>query len=134
MPVFFMWLANLIGGPIVSGLIKAYSAKLQAENTSEKTAADLAARELDVQKREAELRTQTRIAMIGHPLEPEMLLGYIMVLYFGKVVIWDKVLGDLTHGRTDPLTGDIAVWAGMVMAAYIGKRGIENVTRIYKGR
>jgi hypothetical protein len=41
-----MWelLANLIGGPIVTGLIKAYQAKLAAGNTSERIAADLAAR------------------------------------------------------------------------------------------
>jgi hypothetical protein len=39
---------SLLGGPIVSAAIKAYQAKLAAGNTSEKIAAELAARELDV--------------------------------------------------------------------------------------
>ena len=41
-----MWgfIANLIGGPLVNGLIDGYKAKLAAGNTSEKIAADLAAR------------------------------------------------------------------------------------------
>ena len=49
-----MWMTILsfIGGPVVSGLIKAYQAKLTAQNTSETTAADLAAAEsaLDLER------------------------------------------------------------------------------------
>lgn len=55
-----------------------------------------------------------------------------MVIYFGKVVLWDKVLGPLTGGSTDALTGEAATWAGMIMLFYFGKRGIENVARILK--
>ena len=59
-----MWgfIANLIGGPLVNGLIDGYKAKLAAGNTSEKIAADLAARELSVEQRERELATQVVIA------------------------------------------------------------------------
>src|SRR5262245_6929214 len=107
-----MWqiIANLIGGPLVTGLINAYKAKLEAGNTSERIAADLAARELAVQQREVEVQSQLRIAEIGKWTEPDHLFGYIMVLYFAKVVIWDKMLG---LGTTDPLTGEIANWAGL---------------------
>ena len=40
-------LANLIGGPIVSGLLKGYRAKLEAANASERIAADLAIKDIE---------------------------------------------------------------------------------------
>ncbi len=40
------WLASLIGGPVISGLINAYKAKLDAANTQDHIAADLAAKEI----------------------------------------------------------------------------------------
>ena len=56
-------LANLIGGPIVSALLKSYRAKLDAANTSDRIAADLAIRELEAgieaRKRAHELRLAT---------------------------------------------------------------------------
>lgn len=129
-----MWgmLARFIGGPIINGFINAYKAKLEAGNTSDRIAADLAGRELLVQQAELQAQAQLRIAQVGHWSEPEHLFGYIMVIYFGKVVLWDKVLGALTHSTTDAITGDVGTWAGWIMLAYFGKRGIENVTRIIK--
>jgi hypothetical protein len=59
------WLGNLIGGPFAKAAVDAYRAKLSAENTSEKVAADLAARELSVEQREAELANQAVIAEQG---------------------------------------------------------------------
>ena len=43
-----MWgfLLNLIGGPIVTGIISAYKAKLAAQNTQDAQAADLAKAEI----------------------------------------------------------------------------------------
>ncbi len=129
-----MWqiIANLIGGPLVSGLIKAYQAKLTSDNAAEKIAADLAVRELAVQDTEVKAQAQLKIAEIGHWYEPEKLFAYIMVIYFGKIVLWDKVFGHITGGSTDAITGDGATWAGMVFTFYLGKRGIENVARIIK--
>lgn len=134
-----MWtiIANLIGGPIVNGLINGYKAKLEAGNTSERIAADLAQRELAVQQAEDQVRAQLKIAEIGHPWEPEKLFAYVIVIYFTKLVIWDKVIGSFAGYtdnifRTDPLTGEAVGWAAMVMAFYFGKRGIENVVRILK--
>ena len=59
------WLGNLIGGPFAKAAVDAYRAKLTAENTSEKIAADLAGRELGVEQRERELATQVVIAEQG---------------------------------------------------------------------
>ena len=121
-----------LGDSAIGGAVDAYKAKLAAGNDKEKIAADLAGRELAVQQREIEVQAQMKTAMQGRWYEPEKMFAYIMVIYFGKVIIWDKVLGSLTNGRTDPLTGDIAVWAGMIFTFWLGKRGFENVASILK--
>lgn len=126
-----MWSAILsfLGGPVVNAAIKAYSAKLAAGNTSEKIAVELAARELAVQQREAEVASDYKRALIGRWYEPTNLFGYVMVIYFGKIIVWDKVLA---LGVTDPITGQGAEWAGWIMMFYVGKRGFENVARIIR--
>ena len=60
------WLGNLLGGPFAKAAVAAYRAKLSAENTSEKVAADLAARELAVEQREREVSAQIVVAEQGH--------------------------------------------------------------------
>jgi hypothetical protein len=126
-----MWTAILsfLGGPVIKGLIDGYKAKLEAGNTSERIAADLAQRELEVQRREAEVQSEYKRALIGHWYEPTNLFGYIMVIYFGKIIVWDKVF---SLGVTDGITGQGAEWAGWIMMFYVGKRGFENVARIVR--
>lgn len=126
-----MWsiLANLIGGPIVTGLIEAYKQKLAAGNTSERIAADLAARELAVQQREIEVQSQLRIAEIGKWYEPDHLAAYVFVAYLAKVVVWDTMLG---LGTTSPILGNVGEWLGWIAAFLFGKRGFENIARIIK--
>ena len=126
-----MWsaLLSFLGGPIVSAAIKAYQAKLEAGNTSERIASELAARELSLQQREAELMGDYKRALLGRWYEPTNLFGYIMVIYFGKIIVWDKVL---KLGTTDSITGQGAEWAGWIMMFYVGKRAFENVARIIR--
>jgi hypothetical protein len=123
------WLGNLIGGPFARAALDAYRAKLTADNASEKIAADLAARELDVETRERELATQLSIAEQGrwYTALPRPLFAAAFIIYTWKVVVWDKVLG---LGVTDPLGGDVAQWAMIVLTAYFGGRSLEKVARI----
>jgi hypothetical protein len=131
-----MWMTiiSFLGGPVIKGLIDAYQAKLAAGNTSEKIASDLASSEIAAQTAETQAITQYRIAEIGHPWEPDKLMGYCVVAYLAKLLVWDKVLG---LGTTDGLcrVGDNC-WAGWVantiVTAYFVKRGFENVARIIK--
>jgi hypothetical protein len=125
------WLASLIGGPVVNGLINAYKAKLEAANTEGRIAADLAGREIEG---EIEARKQASAIIIAEQgrwytamIRP--LLALPIVIYFWKVIVWDKVLG---WGVTDPITGMIADWAGVIITAYVGGRSIEKVARIFK--
>lgn len=137
------WLASFISGPLLGKAVDAYKAKLEAGNDRERMATDLAARELQVQQVEIQAQAALKTAQIGHPWEPEKLFAYIIVIYFAKIVVWDKVLGSFlgyacnkanvcSSFVTDPLTGEAVGWAAMVMAFYFGKRGAENIARILK--
>ncbi len=123
------WLGNLLGGPFAKAAVDAYRAKLSAENTSEKIAADLAGRELAVEQREAEVATQVVIAEQGrwYTALPRPLFAFAFVIYVWKVVVWDKVLG---WGSTDALSGELSQWALIVLTAYFGGRSLEKVARI----
>ena len=125
-------IAQWLAGKGFATIIEGYKAKLASGDTRDQHATELAARELAVQQTEIEAQAQLRIAEIGHWYEPTHLFGYIMVIYFGKIIVWDKVLASWTNGNTDPITGDAGQWAAWIMLFYVGKRGIENVARILK--
>ena len=67
--------------------------------------------------------------MIGRCYEPTNLFGYIMAIYFGKIIVWDNVL---RFGGTDSIAGQGPEWAKWIMMFYVGKRGFENVARIIR--
>lgn len=116
-----MWLAILkfLGGPIVSGLISAYQAKLAAGNADTKVAADLAATEV------AEA-TKLKIAQIGHPFEPEKLAMAIVLIYMAKVMLWDAAF----HlGTSDAVTGAVGTWAALVVSFYFGSATIRKILK-----
>lgn len=129
MTAILSWLASFLSGPIVNGVIDGYKAKLAAGNNQDRIAADLAARELDVQRAEIEAQNAYRIATVGKWWEPERLMGYAVAIYIAKLLVWDKVLG---LGSTDPLGGWIEATANLIVAFYFGKRTFENVARIIK--
>jgi hypothetical protein len=120
---------QFLGGPVAKALIEAYHAKLENETKDNKIAADLAGAEIAAQVSETQAITQYRIAELGHWSEPDKLMGYFVAAYFGKLLIWDKVLG---LGTTEPLAGFAAVTANLVVSFYFAKRGFENVARIIK--
>jgi hypothetical protein len=126
-----MWLAiiSFLGGPVIKALIDAYKAKLKAGNVDNKIAADLAADEIAAQVSETSAIFQYRVAELGRWYEPDKLMGYSVAIYFGKLLVWDKVLG---LGTTDPLAGFASVTSNLVVSFYFAKRGFENVARIIK--
>ena len=128
-----MWTAILsfLGGPAINGLIGAYKAKLEAGNTEARIAADLAAKELALETRERELAVAQNIADEGRwwTAAPRAIACWAFAIFIVKCVVWDKVLG---LGSTDPLTGDLQVWAGWLMALWFGGRSIEKVARILR--
>jgi hypothetical protein len=59
------------------------------------------------------------------------LLAAPVIIYLWKLLVVDKVLG---LGSTDPITGMVADWAGMIITAYVGGRSIEKAVRIFARR
>src|SRR3954462_1538309 len=113
------WLASLIGGPVITGLINAYKAKLDAANTQNRIAADLAAKQIEA---EIEARKEASAIIVAEQgrwytaiIRP--LLAFPIIIYLWKVIVWDKVLG---FGTTDPITGMVADWIGTIITAYVG--------------
>lgn len=128
-----MWMAILsfLGGPVIKGLIQAYQAKLAAGTNDKKIASDLAATEIAAQTAETQSITQYRIAELGHPFEPDKIMGYCVAIYLGKLLVWDKVLG---FGSTDPLGGWVETTSNLIVSYYFAKRTFENVARIWTNR
>lgn len=126
-----MWMTiiGFLGGPVIKGLIDAYRAKLAAGNTSETIAKDAAAQEQATQQVEIQAQTQYRIAELGRWYEPDKIMGYCVAIYFGKLLVIDKVL---QLGVTDPLAGFAETTANLIVAFYFAKRGFENIATILK--
>ena len=129
--MIWTWLGNLIAGPVLGKAVEAYKANLESGNTSDRIAADLAARELTVEQRERELAVQQNIADEGRwwTAAPRAIACWSFAIFIVKCVVWDKVLG---LGSTDPLQGDLQVWAGWLMALWFGGRSLEKIARIIK--
>lgn len=130
-----MWavLAKLLTGPIISGAIEAYKAKLAAGSNQDTLAADLAGKDLELQAKERELNVQQNISDEGRwwTSAPRALVCWAFAIFVVKAVVWDKVLG---LGTTDPLKGMIADWGGSVMVMWFGGRTLEKVARIWRSR
>lgn len=62
------WLGSLIGGPIVKGLIDGYKAKLEAQNDSDRIAADLAGKAIEAEIARRNAQRDLGIASMSHPV------------------------------------------------------------------
>jgi hypothetical protein len=127
------WLASFLTAPIINGFIDAYKARLAAENSQDRTAADLAAKAIEA---EIEVRKSADALIIAEQgrwytaiIRP--LLALPVVIFMWKVIVWDKVLG---LGSTDALTGDVATWSGAIVTTYVGGRSLEKIAKTIWGR
>jgi hypothetical protein len=125
------WILSALSAPIFSSIVDAYKAKLAAANTQDKLAVDLAVKEIEA---EIAARAQASAIILAEQgrwwtsmIRP--LAALPVVIYIWKVVVYDKVLA---LGTTDPITGDVGTWAGVIITTYFGGRTIEKVARIFK--
>jgi hypothetical protein len=122
-------LAKLIGGPFVQGAVDAYKAKLAAGQASDVLAADLATKEIALNQRESELRTQVNLSdgnrWFTAAIRPLFALPFIIYLF--KVIVWDKVFG---WGVTDPLSKELLDVFKTVLSFYFVGRSVEKVAQI----
>lgn len=130
------WLGSFLSGPLLKGALDAYRAKLSNDNDSDKRTADLLARELAVEQREAEVNGQIVVAEQGrwYTAIVRPLFAAPFVIFLWKVIVWDKVLGKMTQGSTDNLSPDLWQWGGIVLTAYFAGRSLEKAAAILKSR
>jgi len=127
------WLASFLSGPLLSKLVDAYKAKLDADNASDKVAADLAAKDLELQAKEREINAKQTQAEEGRwwTAAPRAIVCWAMAIYVGKVVVWDTVL----HlGVTYPLKGVMSDAFSTILCFWFGSRSLEKIARIWRSR
>lgn len=105
------WLLSFLSGPLLTGLLNAYKAKLAAANTTDKLSVDLAVADLQAQ---IEAR-KASVALATNPLMAVLMffMAFPVAVYINKIILWDKILA---LGTTDPLTG----WIGVVSTTIVG--------------
>lgn len=123
------FVSKVLVSPLLGSVVDGYKAKLAAGTSHDTLAADLAGRELAVQQLEIQAQAQMRVAEIGHWSEPDKIMGYTAAFLYGKIVVWDICLG---WGSTDLHQGFVTITTGLIVSFYFGKRGIENVAKIWK--
>jgi hypothetical protein len=124
-----MWatILSIVSTPFFNTVLNAYQARLKAGTALQVLAQKLAVQELQVQQTEAQARYQLRTAEVGKFWEPEKLAMYIVLLYVGKVVVWDTMF---SMGSTGPIKGEVAIWMNLVVSYYFGQRTFQNVASI----
>lgn len=130
------WLGSLLGGPFAKAAVDAYKAKLAASNSADQHSADLLAREMAVEQREAEVNADIVKAEQGrwYTAIVRPLFAAPFIVFLWKVIVWDKVLGAWTMGTTPNLSPDLWQWGGVVLTAYFAGRSLEKAAAIIKGR
>jgi hypothetical protein len=88
------WLASLLSGLLVNGVIAAYKARLDAENSQDAKAADLAAQAIAAEIEAREAADAVILAEQGRWYTAFIcpLLALPVIIYLWKVIVWDKVL------------------------------------------
>jgi hypothetical protein len=128
-----MWTAILgfLGGPVISGLIGAYKARLASINTQDQIALDLLQKEIEADIAARAEATKLLIAEQGHwytaIIRPLFALPFVIFAF--KVVVWDKVFG---WGVTDRLDPNMWSVFQTIVVSYFGASAVERVSRIFK--
>ncbi len=116
------FILSFISAPLLNSVVDAYKAKLASVNSTDAHAIDLAKADLLAQ---IEARKQA-VALGGNRLAAliQDTLGLILVLYVGKVVVWDTMLG---LGSTPAIHGDVGAWLGLIISFFMGGQIVSNV-------
>ena len=125
------WLLSFISGPIIRGLLSAYKAKLDAANSQDAKAVELAVAEINA---EIAARAAAKEIIISEQgrwytaiIRPLFALPF--VIFAWKVVVHDKVLG---LGVTDPIDPNMWNVFLAVIASYFGLSAIDRIAKVFR--
>lgn len=124
---------SFLGGPLINGLLGAYQKKLDAAGSRDGKAVELAKAEI-----EAEIATRKQVAEIRRAegaWGPTGLImfgfGAVTLAYYGKVVVWDVMLG---LGTTDAIRGAVAEWMQTIIVSLFGSGTALGIARMAAAR
>jgi hypothetical protein len=127
------WLLSFLSGGTVGRILDTLDRRADAQTEREKVR-----KEVTIEAIRAEVAAQQSgrdilIAEQGrwYTAAIRPLLALPVIIFFWKVIVWDKVLG---WGSTDPLTGAAAEWAGAIVTTYVGGRTVEKVASTISAR
>lgn len=129
-----MWsiILSFLGGPVISGILAAYKARLESTNAQDLAAVDLLKAEITAEVAARHEATNLLIAEQGswmtRCIRPLFALPFI--IYSFKIVVWDKVLGlGITeHGIDAQFWGVFQT----IIISYFGATAIERVSKVFK--
>jgi hypothetical protein len=128
-----MWtlILNFLGGPIISGLLSAYKARLASINSDDQRALELLEAEVAADTAARAEATKLLIAEQGrwYTAMIRPLFAAPFIVFGFKVVVWDKVLG---WGVTDRLDPNMWGVFQTVIVSYFGASAVERVARIFR--
>ncbi|MBR1219449.1 hypothetical protein JQ557_15705 [Bradyrhizobium sp. U87765 SZCCT0131] len=128
-----MWGAifSFLGGPVMSGIVSAYKARLQSLDSRDQKALELAEAEIRSEIAARAEATKLLIAEQGrwYTAMIRPLFAAPFIIFAFKVVVWDKVLGLGVTDRLDP-----NFWAVFqtIVVSYFGATAIERVSKIFR--
>ena len=115
---------NFLGGGVVQSLADAFKAKETAKTDREKIAAE---------ERISKLQNirDVQVAEAGSRINAFIRAGFAVpvVLYLGKLILWDKILG---WGATDDLSSNLWTYVNVVVGFYFISDASVRVAQIVK--
>ena len=104
---------------LVNGVVTAYNKSKDVSITAIQSSVGL-----------AQAAVQGMSLWIGHPLSPPSIMAYGVAIWFFKATACDKVIGPALgyNWTTDPISGETAVIAGLVVAGMFTS-GIANIIK-----
>lgn len=125
------WILSFLSGPLLGKLVDAYKLKLDAANTKDAKAVELAQSEILAEIASRQAAKEIIIAEQGrwYTAIVRPLFALPFIIYIWKLVVWDKVL---SLGATDALGDNLTSVMMTIIACYFGGRTIEKVAQIFK--
>lgn len=126
------FLASLGIGTIVRQLAAAYEAKQKAVTDVERIAADERIKTLEakLEAKRAVLVAEGGLTRVNAYVRA--VIGIEVAFLLGKILIWDKALGQWTGGRTDALDANLWQVVMAVVGFYFLYEAATAVTRIIR--
>lgn len=115
---------NFLGGGVVQSLADAFKAREQAQTDQARVAADERIQHLQSIR-------DVQVAEAGSRINAFVRAGFAVpvVLYLGKLILWDKILG---WGATDDLSANLWTYVNVVVGFYFISDASVRVAQIIK--